>query len=126
MSTQSDPFIRVPPVAREIEADAVPRDRRRAFRVSLPRLEATCGSPIQLVDISLSGVGFLARREDAPLLSDARLLVHLNTKTSLRADVQRVELGTPSTKWVRVGARFAELGDEERAVLSSLVTSRCC
>lgn len=127
MSTQSDPLIRVPPERPlEIEDDASPRDRRRAFRVSLSRPEATFASPIQLIDVSLSGVGFLARREDAPLLSDALLLVHVNTKMSLRARVQRVELGAPSKKWVLVGARFIELTDEERASLSALVTSRCC
>ena len=127
MSTQSDPLIRVlPEQPLAIEDDATPRDRRQAFRVSLPCLEATFASPIQLIDISLSGVGLLARREDAPLLNDALLLVHVNTKTSLRARVQRVELGVPSKKWVRVGARFIELADEERASLSALVTSRCC
>ena len=117
MSTQSDPSLTT-------ANDAAPRDRRQAFRVSLPRLEATFASSIELVDISLTGVGFMARREDAALLRDARLLVHLNPETSLRARVQRVELGTPSDKWVRVGARFSELDEDERACLSALVTSR--
>ena len=116
MSTLTEPSL-------EIEDDTVPRDRRGAFRVSVPRPEFT--GALQLVDISLSGVGFLARREDAPLLQDASVIVHVNADLAIRAEVQRVELGTRSTKWVRVGARFAQLGTEERAALSSLVTSYC-
>ncbi len=125
MSTRSDPVIMVPPERPfEIEDDASPRDRRHAFRVSLPFPEATFAYPIQLIDISFSGIGFLARREDAPLLSDALVLIHVNSTTSLRARVQRVELGAPSKKWVRVGARFIDLADEDRASLSALVTTR--
>lgn len=99
------------------------RDRRESYRVALKRrVRADYESPCRLTDISTGGVGFLAPRRDAAMLENALVLVHV-ANTSFRAVVQRVDVGGSSKDWVRVGARFTDLADEERASLTALVTA---
>ena len=105
------------------------RDRRSSYRVPLTGLSgharADWTSACRLTDISTGGVGFLARRSDAPLLDQARVLVQVTDAAPFRAVVQRIELGGPSEDWVRVGARFVDLAADERASLCALVTAHC-
>ena len=102
------------------------RDRRESYRVRLDdRPRASLTSSLRLTDVSVGGVGLLARRPDAPVLDDSLLVVHVTESMPLRARVQRVELGAPSEDWVRVGARFVELADEERSSLCAFITSQC-
>lgn len=102
-----------------------PRNRRRSARVPLRDAPtASLETPIRVNDISAGGVGFLVPREDAALIDRALVLVHVREGVLLRARVQRVDVGSHGKDWVRVGARFVDVGAAELQSLSALIAER--